>query len=496
MQGAGKGKMPSIDFGPWAPDLAAISPTPYLRDAQGCLPAADHYRPLPGLTATTGALGTRCRGVYAARDKDNAAHMYAGDSINLFELESSGWTDRSAGGGDYTEAGSTTRWRFVAYGDRLIATNGLDAPQYIDMSTAATEFATLAGSPGIAKYIAVYLEFVFLAAISTSGMAIKWSALGNSESWTPGTGQSDEQEFADGGAITGMIATKAALYVFQEKCVRRVLYVGGAAIMQIDKLFDNIGCIEPNSLVSYGQRCFFLSENGWFGWDFESQPQPIGFEKFDRWFIDNSNRGYWYSMSAAIDPKNHIVAIGFSSTNAGSDTPDHILYYNFELGRPTHAAITHEILAPAISTFVSIDDLTGDVDVDYSISFDDPFWQGGAFYFGAFDTDHKLASFSGANVAAIFETSEASLYDGRRASVEWLKPIADTTDATAAAGAKTRPGDTITFQGQVSQQASGRCPQRGANGFFHAAKVQIPASATWTYARGVELGRTSARGVR
>lgn len=486
--------MPAIDFGPWLPDVAAISPKPYLCDAQGCLPAIDHYRPLPGLTPTTDGLDGRCRGVYEARDKDNAAHMYAGDDAKLYELEGGAWTDRSKSGG-YT-AGSTTRWRFTAYGDRLIATNNLEDPQYIDMSTAATAFADLPGSPGVAKFVAVYLEFVFLGAIASSGMAIKWSGLGDSEEWTPGVKQSDEQEFADGGAITGMIATKAALYVFQEKCVRRVFYVGGATIMQIDKLFDNIGCIEPNSLISYGQRCFFLSEDGWRMWDFEGQPQPIGLEKFDKWFLENSNRGYWYSMSAAIDPKNRVFACGFASSNAGSDTPDHIFYYNFELGLPTHAAISHEVLAPAISTFTSIDDLTGDLDTDYDVSFDDPFWQGGAFYFGAFTADHELASFSGASVEATFETSEVALFDGRRASVGWLKPIADTAAATAAVGAKVRPGDAITFGAQVGQEASGRCPQRGANGFYHAAKVVIPAGETWTYARGLEVGGASARGVR
>lgn len=486
--------MPVVDFGDWLPDLAPMGP-PHLRDAKGCLPAADHYRPLPQLgSSATNALDARCRGVAPARDIDNAAHMYAADSAKLYELESTTWTDRSKVGG-YT-AGTTTRFRFAAYGDRLIAVNGLEVPQYIDMSTAATAFADLAGSPGIAKFVAVYKEFVFLGALGSSSFAIKWSALGNSEGWTPGTGQSDEQEFADGGAITGLIATKSALYVFQEKCVRRVYYVGGDAIMQIDKLFDNIGCIEPNSLVSYGQRCFFLDESGWYMWDFEGQPAPIGFEKFDRWFLDDSARGYWYSMSTAVDPKNRLFACAYASADAGSDSPDTILFFNYQLGKASYVREMTEILVPALALGVSLDDLTGNLDTDYSISFDDPYWQGGAFYFAAFGTDHKLAAFSGDNHEATFETNEQMIFDGQRASIGSAKPIADTTAATVAAGSKVRPGDTITFQSAVSQQASGKCPQRGANGFYHAAKVVIPEASSWTFARGVDVTQAGARGVR
>ena len=487
--------MPARDFGAWLPDLDEMNPVAHLRDAQGCLPGLASYRPLPGLNTVTGAMSARCRGIFAARDIDNAAHMYAGDATKLYELEAGVWTDRSKTG-SYTTATTTTRWRFTTFGDRVLATNFLDPIQYIDASTAATQFADLAGSPGTAKFIATYGEFVFLGALGSSGMAIKWSAIGNSEGWTAGVNLSDEQEFADGGNITGFATTRAALYVFQEKCIRRVYFVGGDVIMQIDKLLENIGCIEPNSLVQYGQRCFFLAEDGWYMWDFESQPQPIGLEKFDKWFLGDSARDYWYSMSTAIDPKNRVFACGYASSAAGSDTPDHVLFYNYELGKATWAPIQLEVLAPAIALGVSLDDLTGNLDTDYSISFDDPYYQGGAFYFGAVNTDHKLASFAGDNVAASFEMAPSVLFDGQRASIEWAKPMADTTDATVVAAAKVRPGDAISFGSQVAQQASGRCPQRGANGFYHAAKVQIPAAASWTYARGVEFKPGSARGVR
>lgn len=484
--------MPVVDFGAWLPDNTDIGHAPHLVDAKNCLPARDHYRPLPGLTVTTNALGSKCHGVFPARDADGSAHMFACDTDEIYKLVGGTWTNYSRTS-DYTTATTTTRWRGTTYGDRLILTNGLDTPQYIDMSSAATQFADLGGSPGTAKFIATYLEFVFLGAIGASGMAIKWSGAGDSEGWTAGANQSDEQEFADGGNITGFASTKAALYLFQEKCIRRILYTGGATIMQIDKLIENIGCVEPNSLIQYGQICFFLSENGWHMWDFESQPVPFAAEKFDRWFLASATRGYWPSMSAVIDPRNRVFAVGFGTS---STTPSRILFYDYVVNQASYADVTHEILVPALGIAQSIDDLTGNLDTDYSISFDDPYYQGGAFYFAAFDADHKLASFAGSNLEATFETNEIGLLEGRRSSVSYIKPIADTTAATAAAGSKVRPGDTISFQSAVSQEASGRCPQRGANGFYHAAKVVIPAGETWSYAKGVEFSVNAVRGMR
>jgi len=488
--------MPIVNFGPWHPDNADIGEAPHTIDAKNVLPVSNHYIPLPSLTVSTTALtGGRCRGHTSARDIDRAAHQYAGTATTLEELEGgTGWTDRTRSSGGAYALGETDRWRFTTFGDRMVAVNGIDEPQYIEMSTAATNFADLPNAP-VAKFVATYGLFLFMGALSTNGNAIAWSALGDSEGWTPGVGQSDEQEFVDGGNITGFAVTKAALYLFQEKCIRRVLYVGGDAIMQIDKLVEGIGCIEPNSLVQHGQTMFFLDEAGWHGWDGENAPAPLGLDKFDKWFLDDSNRAYWYRMSTIIDPKNRVFACGYASDNAGGGMPDSVLFFNYATGWPTYARIDHELLAHAQSVFTSIDDLTGDVDTDYTISFDDPYWQGGAFYFAAFDTSHRLASFSGSAMEATLTLGVVPLFDGRRGAIEWLKPIADTTAATMAGGAQVRPGDAITYVSAVSQQTSGRCPQRGVSGFYFSARMVIPAGETWTYARGLEF-KARAAGVR
>jgi hypothetical protein len=480
-----------IELGAWAPDLPVIR-APYLRTASGVTPLIDGYGPFGGLSVTTDALTSKCLGAVSARDIDQANHLYAGDSTKLYENEAGVWTDRSRVGG-YGPAGDSTRWRWVTYGDRMIAVNGLDEPQYIDMSTAATAFADLAGSPPAAQYIATFLEFVVLGSLTTSGMAIKWSAFADSEGWTPGTGQSDEQEFADGGRITGL-AGLDVLYIFQDNAIRRMNYVGGPTIMQIDKLVEGIGCVEPNSLVQWGSMFFFLSEDGFYMFDGQ-QAQPIGVGAFDKWFQANSNRGLWNRMSSAINPTDKLVTWAFCSSDNVSGTPDYLLIYNWVSKRasvvPYPTGI--EFILGAASLGVSIDDYNFDIDA-MTISFDDPFFLGGSRYFGGFNSAHKLGSFSGSAVAAILETGDYALTKGP-ASVEWFRPVTDAPTATVAGAGSMKLASDATYRGAISQQASGRCPQRQVMGNYVRAKVQVPAAADWTFASGVDL-KAKANGAR
>ena len=481
-----------IPLGVWAPDLSTIT-SPYLRVAKGCLPLADGYEPFPALVTTSSALDATCLGGLSARDKDQAMHVYAGNSTKLYELEGLIFTDRSKVGG-YGPAGDSTRWRFTTFGDRLLATNGLDAIQYIDMSTAATAFADLAGTPGTAQLIASFREFVVLGALGSNGNAIKWSGFDDSEEWTAGTNQSDEQEFADGGRLTGL-AGLDVLYIFQEKAIRRMQYVGGQTIMQIDKLVDGIGCVEPNSLVQWGSIFFFLSEDGYYMFDGQTAT-PIGAGVFDRWFLDNSQRAYWPKMSGAINPQRKVVAWAFASTGSGG-TPDGILIYNWVFKRPTYIPVPAgiEFIMGGASLGISPDDLTT-TDVDtMTVSFDDPIWLGGTSYFAGFDATHKMGSFSGSSVEAIFETGQYRPNEKGRTSVAAFEPVTDATSVTVAGAGSNRPIESPTYRANVSMQKSGRCPQRRVNGNYIAARMVIAAADGWSYASGInpEMQEAGAR---
>lgn len=476
-----------IPFGAWQPDFPPIG-NPHLVEATGCLPTIASYEPFRELAITTDALDAKCLGAVAARDIDQAAHMYAGNSTKLYELEAFSWTDRSKVGG-YGPAGDSTRWRFATYGDRMVAVNGSDPPQYIDMSTAATAFDDLAGSPPSAQYIASFGSFLVLGSISGSSMSIKWCGFNDTENWTAGTGQSDEQEFAEGGRLTGLGGVDV-LYIFQERAIRRMNYVGGLTIMQIDKLAEGIGCIEPNSLVQFGNLFFFLSEDGFYKFD-GVNIVPIGTgadggAAFDQWFQENAARAYWPQMSSSINPNKKIVCWAFCSTGSGG-SPDMILAYNWVSKRATVVPYMVEYLLGGTSLGISPDDLVSTDADTLTVSVDDPIWLGGAYYFAAFDTDHAMGSFTGDTVEATFTTNQSRANLAGRATVMAFEPITDAASATVAGAASDAPSNSPTFLAAVSMQQSRRCPQRGVNGNYFAAKAVIPAGQTWTFADGVNV---------
>lgn len=483
---------PTVELGEWRADLPAVR-APHLRDAKNCLPILEGYEPLPSLTTTTNALNSTCLGAAAVRDINQATHMYAGTSTKLYKLIGFTWTDYSKVGG-YGPVSDGTHWRFATYGDRLLATNATDNVQYIDMSTAASAFANLPGLSETAAFVVAFGEFVLIGQLSTSSMAIKWSGFGDSEEWTPGTNQSDEQEFPDGGRITGLAALDVA-YIFQEKCIRRMAYVGGLEIMSIDKVVDGIGCVEPQSLIQWGSLFFFLSEDGWYLFD-GAQAAPIGTGKFDKWFQDHSNRAYWNRMSAGINPTRKLVCWAYCSDTNGNGIPDRVLYYNWVAKKATYGVADVECLVNASSLGISIDDLTStDIDV-MTISFDDPYFLGGASYFAGFDTAHKLGSFAGSNLAATLETGFYPLNLTGRTSIEYATPITDAASVTiAGVGVQQVSTTAPTFQPAVSKQTSGKCPQRNVNGNFIAFKMTIAAAQDWTFATSINF-KAKAAGAR
>jgi hypothetical protein len=221
---------------------------------------------------------------------------------------------------------------------------------------------------------------------------------------------------------------------------------------------------------------------------------PIGVGKFDKWFLDNSQRAYWPKISSAINPRRKLVCWAFASTNSGGPI-DTILFYNWVAQNGSYVNASLETIFSAASLGVSFDDLTfTDVDT-MTVSSDDPSFLGGSYYFAGIDLDHKLGSFSGSPVAATFETGDYALGALGRATVEWFRPITDAPTVTIAGSGAMVPGGTPTFNADVSMQPSGRCPQRMVNGNFVRGRMKIPQATSWSYAKAIDL-KAKAAGAR
>lgn len=473
----------------WTPDRPSIAKG-RLRDAKNVVPAAESYEPLTDLASASDALPGEALGLVSSRDQTqgtHTTHTYAGTLTGLYELASDGtWTDRSKVGG-YTGSEST-RWRSAQYGDRFLTTNANDPVQYIDMSSGAS-FADLPNAP-TAAFITNYGEFIILGRTGSSAFKVAWSEIGDSEGWTFGTNQSDEQEFADGGMVMGL-ASADVVYVFQEYCIRRMAYIGPPVIMQFDVIERQRGCIASGTIAQLGRMVFFLAEDGFYQFD-GMQSVPIGFEKVDEWFKADANRDYYHLMHSGISPLHKLYMVAYVSNAAAGPQPDTLLLFNWYAQRWSYARLPTQVLGSILTAGVTLEDLDaiyGDLD-SIPISLDDPILSGGTLKVAAINADNELAFFAGDNLEATFITDDIIAGENSLLFSRACRPLID-GQTYVSVGTRMSTQDTLAWSNESVVNTSGLAPLR-STGRYNRIKLRIPAGTAWTKAEGFEHDASTA----
>lgn len=474
-----------VKFQNWQPDLQGLTNTGQ-QDTKNVLPTGQGgYAPVQDLSqiSTTG-LNAQCQGAFAAQDSTGTTNSFAGDATKLYKSSGGVYSDVSIASG-YTVS-STERWKFVQFGQRVIATQIGNVVQYYDLNSSAL-FANLAGSPPQARHVAVVRDFVVLANTTTSPNQVAWSGFNNSGQWTAGTNQSDTQTLQNGGWINGITGGQMG-WIFQERAVTRMLYSGPPTYFQFDTIELAPGLVTPGGLAKVGDDHFYYSQRGFYRFnngDFE----PIGLDKVDKWFAAHLQAGTSSLISASADPSSPYVAFSFVSTDATDTTkPDTILFYNRFAKEWSYARITHELVYPALTEGYTLEGLATPYPSIETIpvSLDSRQWTGGASYMGVFNTSHKLCSLGGSNLAALMETADNELVEARRSLITNVIPLCDTSSATIVVRSRDRFADSVTDTSASAMQPTGDCPVL-SEGNFHRIQLNISAGATWTYATGVEV---------
>ncbi|MEK9693797.1 MAG: hypothetical protein VW235_12790, partial [Rhodospirillaceae bacterium] len=174
-----------INFPEFLPDQPALD-NPGTTVAKNVIPAARGYRSVKALSDYSSAADARIRGFLAAKDGSENANVYAGDAAKLYRLAgstSTALTDASKVGGYSTS--TQERWRFITWGDKIIATNFDDTMQIVTIG--GSTFADLTGSPPKARYLAVVRDQIFTGYTDESGTVypyrVRWSGIGSETTW-------------------------------------------------------------------------------------------------------------------------------------------------------------------------------------------------------------------------------------------------------------------------------------------------------------------------
>jgi len=385
---------------------------------------------------------------------------------------------------------------FTQFGSYVIASNGVDAPQYFLMGTSTgfvdlQTLVTASGSgtvPSKFRVSGVIRDFLVTGNLENAKNKVAWSGINDISTWEAGVSSSDTQDLPGSGGQIVAITSGEVGYIFREDSILRMDFVGGNTVFRFSVLSPNRGAVYGQTVCQDNRQVFFYSSDGFFQINGD-QILPIGSEKVNRFFESDLNKAYTDRITAAVDPFNTLAIWLYPSKDNPNVTGicDKLLIYNYVTQKWSIAKVkASQIFQQFIvaNTVELMDIISSNID-DINISLDTRFWETGHLYLGAVDENFKAAIFSGKNLEAELETKETELFPGLRANITSVRPI---VDASANVIIKTRDklADAVTSSPSSSMNASGINPVRKSGRYFRA-NVKIPAESIWTNAQGIDL---------
>lgn len=474
-----------IDIAEWLPDQPIYKGG--AGEALNVVPRARSYGPLPSFVSYSDSLSARCQGAAAFRGE--SIGRFAGDATKLYRISGTSWSDASALGVTYATP-PDGQWNFAQFGNLVVAVNGVDSPQKINGEN-DTRFSALAGSPPVAKYIAIVRDFVFLGNLAGAPQSVRWSALNNAESWEIQVDEADIQPIPDGGNVQGIVGGEIGI-VFSEDAINLFTYVGGDFIFQRDKVTNEIGATISGSIAAFASQTFFLHRTGFYSFTSGGGLQQIGAERVNNYFWTNLNGSYQHRVTSAIDPENNLYAISFPNQQSSDGTPNEILFYNWITNKWSHAMPgSHELIHSSISSMqLSLEDIGAiysDIDtLPYSL--DSDFWKGvGNLYLGSFDATHKATFMNGPSLPATIDTTEIQFSNGQRSYVREARPMIEAINAniTLAVGTRNKLDEQVLWSQQMQESLNGKINIR-SNARYHRFRLRTQTGDQWTHILGID----------
>lgn len=464
---------PMVDLGPWSPDQPDVS-NGGLKYAFNTIPAERGYDSLPSLLATgSGTLNSACLGALTGRARIGTNFTVAGTATRLYLATTGSLTNESAGGGSPYSLTDDNWWAFALFGNRIIASSYVDAPQSFVVGT-SSEFAALSADAPNAKHLAVVRDFLVAgniigrganSAIGTAEDGVQWSALDDPTTWPEvGTSaakavQSDWQPLSgDGGQVTDIVGGSDYGLVFQEHSIWRMDYEGGDTFFRFTPIDENRGCWIHKAAIRVGGITYFPAEDGFMATD-GIQTVPIGNEVVDRFFLNEFNADTQPLLSVSYFPAWKCVAWLFVGSTTPAATPNTMLLFNVQSSRWSYAQVTAEWLVDVLPFSASMDDDATSLDSGtFSAVSLDSLVGVTRRQAGAFDGTHSLSTFTNTPLSGYFQTHEFEPAPGMVGTVKSIRPVYDAIDCTFLAGVATRmrQSDDQVFSSSYAEDETGK----------------------------------------
>lgn len=478
-----------VPFGEWLPDQP-VHLNKGANVANNVYYASQGYKPFKSLTPySSNTISANSKGAGSFRDGSNNVYNFVANKTNIYQLDGGTFTSRKSS----LTGGDTDFWTFTQFGNYIIASNGVDAPQYYLMGT-STNFASLStiatsGTVPTFRVSGVIRNFLVTGNQPTNVNRVQWSGIDDISVWESGNKQSDYQDLPGSGGKIVAITSGEVGYVFRQNQIIRMDYVGGQTIFRFSVISSNRGAVYGQTVTQTDRRIFFYADDGFFEINGDSLT-AIGAEKINRFFESDLNKAYTDRIVAAIDPFNQLAIWLYPSISNANNTTgicDKLLIYNYVTQKwSTANANASTIFTQFVGAYtVELMDIISTNLENINIALDTDFWSGGQLYLGAIDSNYKAAIFSGNQLEAEIETSEIEIAKGARATITGVRPIID-ADSTVSVKSRERLLDTETTSSYASINNSGIAPLRQSGRYFRF-NVKIASGINWNDAQGIDV---------
>lgn len=482
-----------IEAAEYRPDVADLN-TAFTDDVLNVLVADGSYIPAPSFATLTSVLASAPLGAISVKQTDGTISFFAGTTTKLWKLNNTtlGWDDVSQAATTYS-ATTSAPWSFGVFGNFVIAVNQNDDPQVLELGV-DTDFRDLGGNPPRAGIVRVWGDFVALMRLTSNPNRAQWSGLNDCEFWTPGTNNSDYQDFPDGGMVQGSSEATNPI-IFLESAIQRATFVPGSVeVFTFQKIHDKRGAKSPYSIATRGAFAFYADEGGFFQISPDGSITPIGFEKVDRTVFKRLNVSSISNILGAVDP--FFSRVYWALDYSGSGVYDQMLVYDWNIGKWAPIEISALLILPMVTsgyTLEGLDAVSSSIDA-LPFSLDSKAWQGGAPFLAGFDTSFKLGAFSGENLEAIVTTPEVGETNGVVMRTSSTQPIVDTDQVFVSIGVRMRRTQTepVTWLSEQSPSYNTGRVRKRSRARFHRFRVRIPAGETWNHLKGIDVESSEA----
>lgn len=483
--------MPLIPLADYRPDVSDLNGS-YTSSVLNVLCADGSYIPAAAFAPLTSALPDPQLGCLSVRALNGDIMFFAGTEDKLYLLDNTtlDFEDVSQAATTYA-ATSEAPWSMAAFGNFVIAVNQNDDPQVYEIGV-DTEFRDLGGSPPRAGIVRIWGDFVALMRLTGNPNRVQWSGLNDAEFWTPGSSNSDYQDFPDGGSVQGSSEATNPIVFLQTAIQRGTFVPGSIEVFTFQKIHEKRGAKSPYSIATRGAYAFYCDEGGFFQISPDGALTSIGFEKVDRTVFKRLQASSISRIAGVVDP--FYSRVYWAVDYAGTGVYDQILVYDWNLTKWTPIEVSVTGIFPFATTgytLEALDTISSSLD-DLPFSLDSKAWQGGAPILGAFDTDNKLGAFLGDNLEAIVTTQEFGDTAGGVTRTTRIYPVVDTDQVFVSIGHRFRRSDVPVWMSEQSPSYNTGQVRKRSRSRFHRFRTRIPENTEWSHMQGVDVDFTPA----